>query len=266
MVEEFFKTSSPLPLEQRCPSNRTHVIPEKRSYIYTRSVANPNNINSAIEFYLQVGDVKDPQDRNRLALFQQIVNEPAFDQLRTKEQLGYIVFSGIRKQTGMAGYRIIIQSEKDPNHLESRIEVFIEALQTKLENMDSVEFEKHRSALCMKLLEKHKNLQQESTRMWNHIQSGYYDFDQHVQDHHLVNGLGLKDIQAFYHQFIKKSGLRRKLSVHLGSRKSPVPLTIKDNHVIQEHEILSVKTQLTLGKHASPVKPMTDFVFAKAHF
>lgn len=29
------------------------------------------------------------------------MSEPAFDQLRTKEQLGYIVFSGIKK----VGYR-----------------------------------------------------------------------------------------------------------------------------------------------------------------
>jgi insulysin len=60
-----------------------------------------------------------------LGLLAQIASEPCFDQLRTKEQLGYLVFSGVRKQPGMMGFRIIIQSERDPIYLENRIEAFL---------------------------------------------------------------------------------------------------------------------------------------------
>ena len=39
-----------------------------------------------------------------------------------------MVFSGLRKQTGVIGYRVIVQSEKDAAFVESRIEAFIEKM------------------------------------------------------------------------------------------------------------------------------------------
>lgn len=42
--------------------------------------------------------------------------------------LGYLVFSGVRKQTGSMGLRFIIQSERDTVYLENRIEEFLEKL------------------------------------------------------------------------------------------------------------------------------------------
>lgn len=43
-----------------------------------------------------------------------------------QEQLGYIVFSGIRKVNGANGIRIIVQSSKHPSFVEDRIESFLE--------------------------------------------------------------------------------------------------------------------------------------------
>ena len=48
--------------------------------------------------------------------------------------------------------------------------------------MTAQEFEKHQIALSVKLLEKDKNLAQESSRLWSHVSSRYYYFDQHLQD------------------------------------------------------------------------------------
>ncbi len=41
------------------------------------------------------------EDNARLELLAQIFNEPCFDVLRTKEQLGYIVWSGVRRACGV---------------------------------------------------------------------------------------------------------------------------------------------------------------------
>ena len=61
-------------------------------------------------------------------LFAQIVQEPCFNVLRTKEQLGYIVFSGTKVQTGMVGFRVLVQSERDPVYLEERVEAFLSSV------------------------------------------------------------------------------------------------------------------------------------------
>jgi secreted Zn-dependent insulinase-like peptidase len=58
----------------------------------TRSpVGNPENDQSAIEQFTYVGDIYDDLERCKLSIFSAIVREPLFDQLRAKEQLGYIV-------------------------------------------------------------------------------------------------------------------------------------------------------------------------------
>ena len=63
--------------------------------------------------------------RAYLTLLGNMIHEPAFDQLRTKEQLGYIVWGGVRCFIGSLGIRIIVQSERDTVYLENRIENFL---------------------------------------------------------------------------------------------------------------------------------------------
>ena len=38
---------------------------------------------------------------------------------------GYIVFSGLRRASGVQGLRVIVQSDKSPDYVESRIEAFL---------------------------------------------------------------------------------------------------------------------------------------------
>lgn len=74
-------------------------------------------------------DVKAFRLRAYLTLLGNMIHEPAFDQLRTKEQLGYIVWGGLRCFIGSLGIRIIIQSERDTVYLENRIESFLSEYQ-----------------------------------------------------------------------------------------------------------------------------------------
>jgi insulysin len=139
-------------------------------------VPNPANVNSSVDYYCEVGDVSDDVLRNELALFAHLANEPCFNVLRTKEQLGYIVFSGSRSAVGQTGFRILVQSEKDAVFLESRVEAFLDYFRGYLADMSDEEFEKQRQSLVDKRLEKPKNLHGESSRFWSRIGDGYYDF------------------------------------------------------------------------------------------
>jgi insulysin len=65
-----------------------------------RLVTNPKDVNSAAEVLLQIGQLGNRaagaavlRERMLLELFSHIAKEPLFNQLRTKEQLGYMVFS-----------------------------------------------------------------------------------------------------------------------------------------------------------------------------
>ncbi|KAJ3054883.1 Insulinase (Peptidase M16) [Rhizophlyctis rosea] len=277
IVENAFNPR-PLAIAHRWDTMRTHLISRGASYVYAREVPNPKNLNSAIEYYVQVGDFSDADLRVRLSLFSQLGNEPCFDQLRTKEQLGYMVFSGLRKQTGLIGYRVIVQSEKDAAFVESRIEAFLEKMRasisaiagydnTVIKEMTPQEFEKHQLALSSKLLEKDKNLAQESSRLWSHVSSRYYYFDQHMHDADLVKQLSKEDVLSFYEEHLAVgASKRRKLSVHVRSQSVGSGSTDVGNAILQgatllqgEDAIAEVKLSWPLGKGAVPVAPIESY-------
>jgi len=69
-----------------------------------------------------------------------MINEPVFDQLRTKEQLGYVVSSSMHEAYTTMGYRITIQSGKAPLYLEDRIDSFLIEFTETLEMIEELEF------------------------------------------------------------------------------------------------------------------------------
>ena len=131
---------------------------------------------SCIENYYQCG-LQDTRNNMLLELFSQIINEDCYNQLRTKEQLGYIVFSGVRRSNGAQGLRVIVQSDRHPDYLDQRIETFLASLEDKLEKMEEAEFLQHVEALASKRLEKPKKLGVRNGRFWSEILSQHYNFD-----------------------------------------------------------------------------------------
>jgi insulysin len=160
------------------PIRRSLVFQPGANYVYERPLKDPANVNHCIEYMLYVGSNQDRELRAKLLLLAQIADEPCFDQLRTKEQLGYVVFSGASIHNTWIGYRILVQSEKNPEYLEDRIENLLSDLGQQIKDMDERTFEKHKVSIINKRSERLKNLNQETGRFWNHVLSECYDFEQ----------------------------------------------------------------------------------------
>ena len=160
---------------------RSLELPKASHLIAALPVPNEAEMNSGIDHYIAVGLTKDVYQRARLELFAQIVREPAFDQLRTKEQLGYLVWSGTRVGPTHMGFHVAIQSEQKPQYLESRIDSFLASCETLIQDMTPDAYEEHVTSLINKKLEKDKNLSEESSRFWRYIEAGTYDFDRGKQ-------------------------------------------------------------------------------------
>ena len=138
--------------------------------------------NSAITYSLYIGDRTDHRLRATLSLIAQIASEPVFDRLRTKEQLGYITDSQATANVASMYYRILIQSERDPIYLETRIEAFLEFLKEHIEEMSDDDFAKHKAALIAKREETPKNLGEETGRFWVHVGDQFYEFGKRKLD------------------------------------------------------------------------------------
>jgi insulysin len=156
---------------------RSLVLAPGSDHRWSRTLANPDNINHCIDYVLQIGSPQDRPLRAKLLLMAQILNEPCFDTLRTKQQLGYVVWSLAMTIHTTQAFRVIIQSEKDCGYLEERIDAFLTDFEPQLRDMEYEEFEKHKVSLINKRLEKLKNLGEEGGRLWHHITSEEFDFD-----------------------------------------------------------------------------------------
>lgn len=131
------------------------------NHVIRPTVTSSENVNSSISAYYQVCPRSDHTLRMQLALFAQIAKVPIFSTLRTKEQLGYIVSSGIWSFSGLSGFRVQVQSERTAEYLEERIEALWERFTVYLEDMTSEDFEKQKGSLVNTKLEQPKNLGQE---------------------------------------------------------------------------------------------------------
>lgn len=205
----------PLPKSQWL-LKRNVILPPGSDYVYERELKDPANINHCIEYYLLIGMITDNELRAKLLLFAQMTDEPAFDQLRTKEQLGYVVWSGARYSVTTMGYRIIVQSDRNARYLDSRIDSFLTNYGKTLEEMGDSEFEGHKKSVINRRLEKVKNLMAETSRYWMHVTSEIYDFFQHETDAAYLKNLTRADMLDFYKQYIDPSSRSRgKLSIYL---------------------------------------------------
>jgi insulysin len=214
---------------------RSVILPQGKKFIYQLPVRDRDDVNSAINYNCQVCNVKDIQLRNRLSLIAQITQEPCFNQLRTREQLGYLVFSGIRRQLGQLDFRLIIQSERDPTYLENRVLEFLETLKKIIIKMTDTEYQSQVDSLIAERLEKFKNLWEEGNKYWADIESGYYEFNEIKKDVAELKTITKESLLVFFDTFIMpNSSTGSTFSIHLQSQKPPSIAKEEDNFTVEQ--------------------------------
>lgn len=198
------------------PDYRVVQLKDGHSYYLKIPTYNPNDTNScAMEIYQVDGDVV--ALAARMSLLGDIGAEPAFDQLRTKETLGYIVWSGGHSLKGVLGYRVIVQSAQySASYLDARIEAYLNKFRTILASMPTDRFDKHRTAVIAKKQEKDKSLYEEAGRHWHEITRHRYSFNRTDLEVAELQKLTQDDLVAFFDTYVMvNSARRRKFSVQV---------------------------------------------------
>uniref|UniRef100_A0A8C4NB61 Insulin-degrading enzyme n=2 Tax=Eptatretus burgeri TaxID=7764 RepID=A0A8C4NB61_EPTBU len=214
-------------------------LPDRGWFVFQQK--NEVHNNCGVEIYFQ-SDVQSTHDNMLLELVCQIIAEPCFHTLRTKEQLGYIVFSGPRRANGVQGLHFIIQSERPPMYLEQRVEAFLHSMMKIIVDMSPTSFAKHVEALALSRLEKPKKLWSESAKHWGEIISQQYDFDRDNKEVKHLRTLTKEDILQFYEEvLVVGAPHRRKISVHVQAREPPpVELTCPTEQLLPVPELTQV--------------------------
>ncbi|KAF9075695.1 Metalloenzyme, LuxS/M16 peptidase-like protein [Rhodocollybia butyracea] len=198
------------------------ILPPSCNLIKAGPVPNPNEPNSALTYFVRIGSIKDRRHRVTGSLLSQIMTEPTFNVLRTKEQLGYVVFCQLWSLPGATekGIRIVIQSEKTPGYLESRVEAFLDVIKTTLEEMTPEAFEEHKRGLDKKWREEDKNMGEEASYFFNEISTGLLDFYARTVNADTLKEITKDEVYALFMSNVHPSSkTRSKLSVQLRSQK-----------------------------------------------
>lgn len=195
-------------------------LPQGERWIYKMDSLDPENVNSAVDYLIQVCKSSDVPLRNRLKLLRQMVSERFFNQLRTKEQLGYAVGCYFMESPGYLGLDFCVQSERDSIYLESRIDAFVQGIEQYVRDMTEEEFKEHVQSRISTLEEKSTNAAEEGQIFWAEISPGTYDFEWCESDIIETKKITKDDMLSFIEEYIDlKSPTARKLSVHVQSQK-----------------------------------------------
>ncbi|KAF7295456.1 Insulin-degrading enzyme [Mycena indigotica] len=216
------------------PSSRTPtelnehalILPRGTNHTWTCVIPNPNQANSALTYFVHLGSVVDQHLRVTSSLLVQLLQEPAFNVLRTKEQLGYIVSCSGWVLPGSVekGIRFVVQSEKMPGYLEDRVEAFLDAMKTTIEQMSPETFAEHKESVRKRWTESEKNITEEVTRLASHVMSGHYDFLRNEKDAEYIANVSKDDVlRLFLSDVHPASKTRAKLSIHMRSQKKRQP-------------------------------------------
>jgi len=190
-----------------------------------RKHCNPNDTNSAVEVYLQLGEDARPTTM-LVELLAQVIHKPAEQQLRTVEQLGYIVWCTVRYDVGVVGLRIIIQSSThSPDALDARIEAFLDGVPELIDDLSEESFADYRQALLDIKEEKDHRLSEEFSRYWREVfPYGTYDFERDARDAEVVKTLTKQQLtQLWSTHFARESPQRRKLSSQVFAAQHELP-------------------------------------------
>ena len=230
-------------------ANRVVKLERGMSYFYPSECLNPENENSALLHYIQVG--RDDFKLNvKLQLFALVAKQPTFHQLRSVEQLGYITVLLQRNDCGIRGLQFIIQSTvKSPGNIEQRVEAFLKMFETKLYEMTIDEFKSNVNALIDMKLEKHKNLREESSFFWREINDGTLRFDRRDYEVEALRQLTLQELIDFFNEYVKVGAPRKKtlsVRVHGNRHSSDYKAEVSESHLARIDNIFTFRRSQSL--------------------
>lgn len=117
-------------------------------------------------------------DRVVIQMIEMLMEEPLYDTLRTKEQLGYSVSCGLRNTNGVLGFCIRLESERhDPPYIHGRIEHFLSRFRDYLFHLTDHAYYRQVAALIHNKLQREPSLTEETDRFWTEVIDRRYCFD-----------------------------------------------------------------------------------------
>lgn len=205
---------------------------------------NAKDSNTVTVNYYQLGPIS-VRLNCLIDLLMLIAEEPCFDELRSKEQLGYDVGMTFRENNGVLGYSLSIVSQEtrhSAEHCEQRIEAFFaDTLAKHIADMPNEMFTEFCDTLVRLKLTADNHLRDEMSRNWAEVTAEEYKFDRVAREVDCLRSIKIAEFQDFYANYCAPTAIRRKLCVQvIGCGDSVADDDEKTNEHVLENEVKPV--------------------------
>lgn len=189
------------------PTVRVLALAKNSVHRQVRKETNVNQFDSAVHMVYQFGAKQHSrQHRIMSLLIGHLVNEAFYDQLRTKEQLGYLVYASPGSVYGLPIIRFSAQSNKaTAAYLEERILKFVNEYFQILRNMPNAEFQENLNSVIANCLHEPKTLNEKTRRYWYQIKNQTYDFVSRKIDAEELGHVTLDMVLQKYKEYMKNN-------------------------------------------------------------
>lgn len=205
------------------------VLPRKKyppqSVLRIPSVDKPNLVvvpskdseepNTACEIYVQVG--KDNlRDRVLMDLLMHIMEEPLYDQIRTKDQFGYDVHCDVRWSYGIIGCVFHVTTNvKSAAEVVERIDKFLTEFRQELVGMSKVDFYEHLVGLAKQKLDIFNQLSEETGCLWAEIHDGRFEWEAWRNETVFLRGISKDDVLKAFDAWLRPGQCRNIMAVQV---------------------------------------------------
>ena len=195
----------PLPEPERFRESVIQV-PSGKSHVFTRKMQVEN---SAVVLETQIGQLS-PELQGALLVIDNLIQPQFYNELRTSQQLGYIVNSGMTLLEKTLGLIFMVQSgEYDAEILEKRIDVFLLKFFESLKELPEAEFTKIKKSVLHSKLQKSTSVSGEAERLFTIAFERNAEFDLNSESIKAIEQLKMEDILQAVDSYLLPSRQRR---------------------------------------------------------
>ena len=185
--------------------SRPVVFTKNYNYVFRKKTIIPNEANSSLISMYQT-DLLNDEEFQYLKITENFLKTKFFEQLRTKETLGYIVeLCAAVAQEYYCILCVVQSNSKTPEYCATRVRNFMKESFKLIKDMSDEEFKKQVDTRLIPYTKKDDNLIQVFIRNWSEINDKTYKFDRKEKSLEILNNCKKEKLIEFYEKyFIKK--------------------------------------------------------------
>lgn len=170
-----------------------------------------HNDNAWLKYYqpAETDGAESYPSQARWMLLAHILQSPYYHEMRTQQQLGYVVFASYHPTLKVPGLSLLVQSPSHtPEQIQSLSDAFMGNFTQNFAAISEQEFTEQKAGLLANILDSDDRLQERAQRLWREMALDEISFDRREQLAEAVKALQVEDLRQLLNEIAdQKTGV-----------------------------------------------------------